>query len=53
MSQDQQLFVPADFAVPRTLVADGFRPEPLGAEHNERDLSAFADSHRGVPGPNG
>ncbi|MGZ9931641.1 N-acetyltransferase [Streptomyces sp. NC-S4] len=44
MSHDQQPFVPADFAVPRTLVADGFRLEPLGAEHNERDLAAWTGS---------
>ncbi|MGY4391214.1 N-acetyltransferase [Streptomyces virginiae] len=44
MSHDQQPFVPADFAVPRTLVADGFRLEVLGAEHNERDLAAWTGS---------
>ncbi|MBP2040319.1 N-acetyltransferase [Streptomyces avidinii] len=44
MSHDQQLFVPADFAVPRTLVADGFRLEPLGAEPNERDHAAWTGS---------
>ncbi|MER6257365.1 N-acetyltransferase [Streptomyces sp. NPDC001584] len=44
MNQDQQPFVPAGFAVPRTLLADGFRLEPLGAEHNERDLAAWTGS---------
>ncbi|MEV7561766.1 N-acetyltransferase [Streptomyces sp. NPDC089795] len=44
MSHAQQPFVPADFEVPRTLVADGFRLEPLGAEHNERDLAARTGS---------
>ncbi|WKD34055.1 N-acetyltransferase [Streptomyces xanthophaeus] len=44
MNQDQQTFVPAGFAVPRTLLADGFRLEPLGAEHNERDLAAWTGS---------
>ncbi|MEV8536357.1 N-acetyltransferase [Streptomyces sp. NPDC051211] len=41
---DQQAFVPADFEVPRSLVADGFRLEPLGEEHNERDHAAWSGS---------
>ncbi|MFA7768344.1 hypothetical protein ACGFNX_40970 [Streptomyces sp. NPDC048723] len=36
MNHDQQPFVPADFAVPRTLVADGFRLEPLGWSRSAR-----------------
>ncbi|MGW0392348.1 N-acetyltransferase [Streptomyces sp. NPDC003042] len=44
MNDNQQAFVPDDFAVPRTLVADGFRLEPLGPEHNERDLAAWSGS---------
>ncbi|WP_030724206.1 hypothetical protein [Streptomyces sp. NRRL F-2580] len=44
MNHDQQTFVPADFVVPRTLVADGFRLEPLGEQHNERDLAAWSGS---------
>ncbi len=37
-------FVPADFDPPTTLVTDGFRLEPLGPEHNERDLAAWTSS---------
>ncbi|MFD9372076.1 N-acetyltransferase [Streptomyces sp. NPDC060020] len=44
MNHDQQTFVPAGFVVPRTLVADGFRLEPLGEQHNERDLAAWSGS---------
>ncbi|MFB7180542.1 N-acetyltransferase [Streptomyces sp. NPDC056257] len=44
MNRDQQTFVPAGFEVPRTLVADGFRLEPLGEQHNERDLAAWSGS---------
>ncbi|MFC5884404.1 N-acetyltransferase [Kitasatospora sp. CM 4170] len=36
--------VPADFAVPRTLVAEGFRLEPLGEQHNESDHAAWTSS---------
>ncbi|WP_406095192.1 hypothetical protein [Kitasatospora purpeofusca] len=35
-----QPFVPADFTVPRALDAEGFRPEPLGEQHNEDDHAA-------------
>ncbi|MFE1560152.1 GNAT family N-acetyltransferase [Streptomyces sp. NPDC058734] len=44
MSEDQQPFVPDGFDVPRTLAGDGFRLEPLGAEHNARDLAAWSGS---------
>ncbi len=44
MSEDQQTLVPADFEVPRSLVAEGFRLEPLGEQHNERDLAAWSGS---------
>ncbi|MFJ6780685.1 N-acetyltransferase [Streptomyces yangpuensis] len=44
MTDDQQSFVPAGFTVPRTLVGDGFRLEPLGPGHNDRDLAAWTGS---------
>lgn len=44
MNDDHQTFVPAGFEVPRTLVGDGFRLEPLGERHNERDLAAWTGS---------
>ena len=37
-------FVPDDFEVPREFVGDGFRLEPLGPEHNERDHAAWMSS---------
>ena len=37
-------FVPDDFEVPRELVTDQFRLEPLGPEHNERDHQAWMSS---------
>ena len=37
-------FVPDDFDVPRTFSGPGFRLEPLGAEHNERDHEAWMSS---------
>ena len=37
-------FVPAEFSVPMTLDGDGFRLEPLGPEHNERDHAAWMSS---------
>jgi RimJ/RimL family protein N-acetyltransferase len=37
-------FVPDDFEVPLGLEADGFRLEPLGPEHNERDHEAWMSS---------
>jgi hypothetical protein len=48
-----ELFVPADFAVPDGLVADGFRLAPLGPQHNEADYAAWAgsiDHIRATPG---
>ncbi|MFE2722417.1 N-acetyltransferase [Kitasatospora sp. NPDC059327] len=36
--------VPADFAVPRALAAEGFRLEPLGERHNASDLAAWTSS---------
>lgn len=41
MSQD---FVPPDFVVPTRYGGDGFRLEPLGPEHNERDYEAWTSS---------
>jgi hypothetical protein len=37
-------FVPDDFVVPRELVTDAFRLEPLGPEHNEGDYRAWMSS---------
>jgi hypothetical protein len=37
-------FVPDDFEVPTSLEAPGFRLEPLGPEHNERDHAAWMSS---------
>jgi hypothetical protein len=39
-----QLFVPADFAVPDGLTAEEFRLEPLGPEHNAADYAAWTAS---------
>ena len=36
-----QLFVPADFAVPGGLTAREFRLEPLGSQHNAADYAAW------------
>jgi hypothetical protein len=49
-------FVPDDFVVPRELVTDAFRLEPLGPEHNEGDYQAWMSSieHiRSTPGLQG
>jgi hypothetical protein len=49
-------FVPDDFVVPRSLVTDAFRLEPLGPEHNEDDYQAWMSSieHiRSTPGMQG
>jgi len=46
-------FVPAEFDVPATLEGDGFRFEPLGPVHNERDYGAWMssiDHIRSTPG---
>jgi hypothetical protein len=39
-----QLFVPADFEVPRGLAAEQFRLEPLGPQHNVADYAAWTAS---------
>ncbi len=39
-----QLFVPEGFAVPTGLDGPGFRLEPLGPVHNERDHEAWTSS---------
>jgi hypothetical protein len=41
---DDQLFVPADFAIPGGLTAGEFRLEPLGAQHNAADYAAWTAS---------
>jgi hypothetical protein len=38
------VFVPEGFEPPRGLGASGFRLEPLGVEHNERDFAAWSSS---------
>lgn len=38
------LFVPAGFKVPTQFEGPGFRLEPLGPEHNERDHAAWMSS---------
>jgi hypothetical protein len=48
-----QLFVPADFAVPEALTAGEFRLEPLGPQHNAADYAAWTasiDHILGTPG---
>ncbi|NNE94733.1 MAG: nuclear transport factor 2 family protein [Acidimicrobiales bacterium] len=42
--EEEQDFVPADFQVPTALDGPGFRLEPLGPEHNERDHEAWMSS---------
>ncbi len=37
-------FIPDDFEPPRTFEGPGFRLEPLGPEHNERDYEAWTSS---------
>jgi hypothetical protein len=39
-----ELFVPADFAVPDGLTAGQFRLEPLGPQHNAADYAAWTAS---------
>jgi hypothetical protein len=41
---ETRAFVPDDFVVPRELVADGFRLEPLGPQHNAGDYEAWTSS---------
>ncbi|MFQ5968198.1 MAG: N-acetyltransferase [Acidimicrobiia bacterium] len=46
-------FVPSDFEVPLRFDGPGFRLEPLGPEHNERDHQAWSssiDHIRSTPG---
>jgi hypothetical protein len=46
-------FVPEDFAVPTSLVGDGFRLTPLTAAHNEQDFAAWhasVEHIRATPG---
>jgi hypothetical protein len=48
-----QAFVPDDFAVPRELVTEDFRLEPLGPQHNVGDYEAWTssiDHIRATPG---
>src|SRR5215469_5945819 len=48
-----QLFVPADFAVPNVLIAGDIRLAPLGPQHNEADYAAWTssiDHIRATPG---
>jgi hypothetical protein len=50
---NDELLVPADFAVPDGLMAGEFRLEPLGPQHNEADYAAWTtsiDHIRGTPG---
>lgn len=37
-------FVPTDFAVPTEFTGTGYRLEPLGPQHNERDHAAWMSS---------
>ena len=37
-------FIPDEFVVPDEFVGDGFRLEPLGPQHNERDHEAWMSS---------
>lgn len=46
-------FVPDDFVIPTPRAGAGWRLEPLGPEHNERDYAAWTSSIdfiRGLPG---
>jgi len=40
----QQPFVPPGFAPPQDLEGPGFRLEPLGPQHNDRDYAAWTSS---------
>ena len=47
------MFVPADFEPPTVFEGDGFRLEPLGPAHNDRDYQAWTSSMdhiRSTPG---
>lgn len=41
---DTDVFVPAGFTPPTSLVRERFRLEPLGPQHNEADLAAWTSS---------
>jgi RimJ/RimL family protein N-acetyltransferase len=48
-------FVPTDFEVPARFIGTGYRLEPLGPQHNERDYKAWTssiDHIRSTPGFN-
>ena len=50
---DTDVFVPADFVPPTSLVRERFRLEPLGPQHNTADLAAWTssvDHIRATPG---
>ncbi len=47
------MFVPPGFEPPRGLAGDGFRLEPLGPEHNERDYAAWSSSIEHILGSPG
>ena len=48
-----EVFVPSDFEVPASFDGRGFRLEPLGPQHNDRDYEAWTssiDHIRATPG---
>lgn len=50
------MFVPSEFEPPNVLEGDGFRLEPLGPAHNDRDYQAWTSSMdhiRSTPGDMG
>jgi hypothetical protein len=47
------VFVPPGFEPPHGLETDGFRLEPLGPEHNERDYAAWTSSVEHILGSPG
>ena len=47
------MFVPEGFEPPGNLVRHGFRLEPLGPEHNERDYAAWSSSIEHIRGSSG
>ena len=44
MSEPVPSLVPSGFVVPTVLVADDFRLEPLGPQHNDSDYEAWSSS---------
>ena len=55
MTSPSTPFVPTDFEVPTRFIGTGYRLEPLGPQHNERDYQAWTTSveHiRSTPGFN-